>query len=180
MISENTRLQFYLFMNGEFPIGEFEQWVYSTDELEKQLPPQDYLDLISFDFNQRGATYELKAIIKKHINQTDFDYWLIQKLLNDLITSKGDSVYIIDALNDFYFSGFLFLKNVVLTDMDDFPRLIDKPLWNKEVFETKRKELDVYLNASKQEAIHLLKIIDEANIQDYQDDPNWFSNKIWS
>ncbi len=169
MITVSTRTQFYLFLNDEFSIEDFEQWVYSTTELEKQLKPQDYLNLLSFNFKQQDATYELKKLLlEKHTNQLDFDNWNIRRLLNDLITEQSDPVDVIGHLYDLYCRGYGFLREVGLPyviGVDDIPRLTEKALWNEHAFEAKRKMLDNYLSDLKPKSKRLLDALEKGDIK---------------
>lgn len=168
MIAENTRIQFYLFLNGEISIENFEQWVYANNELEKQLKPQDYLDLLSFNFKQQDATYELKKLLENHISQLDFDNWNIRKLLNELITEQRDPVVVIDHLYNLYCNGYGSLREVGLPfvlGVDDIPRLAEKALWNEHAFETKRKMLGNYLRDLKPKSMRLLEALDKGEIK---------------
>lgn len=168
MITEDARTHFYLFLNRELSIEDFEQWVYSNRDLEKQLKSKDYFDLLSFNFKQKDADYELRKRLEQHISLLDFDNWHIRRLLNDLITEERDPVDVIKHLYDLYCSGYGFLREVGLPyvlGINDIPRLAEKALWNEQAFEAKRKVLDSYLSDLKLKSTRLLEALDKGDIK---------------
>jgi hypothetical protein len=64
---------FYRFLAAELSINELEQWIYSTAELEEFIGASQYLELISFNFQQQGANHELSKLICRFISKAMFD-----------------------------------------------------------------------------------------------------------
>ena len=129
---------------------------------------QDYLDLLSFNFKQKDADYELRKLLEKHISQLDFDNWNIRRLLNELITEQRDPVDVIEHLYGLYCNGYGFLREVGLPyvlGVSDIPRLTEKSLWNERAFESKRKMLDNYLSDQKPKSKRLLEALDKGDIK---------------
>jgi len=56
---------FFLYLTGELPIKDFEQWIYSTPQIEDYLGGPAYFEFISFHFQQPAASYELSKLIYK-------------------------------------------------------------------------------------------------------------------
>lgn len=52
------------FLDGDVPIAELEQWVYATPELERDLGPRAYSDLLEFDYGQAHADLALSKLIE--------------------------------------------------------------------------------------------------------------------
>lgn len=54
-------------MRREQDIETFEQWIYNTPELENELSPEDYMDLISMDFRSVDIWQKIKKLLEKHL-----------------------------------------------------------------------------------------------------------------
>ncbi len=52
------------FLSGEMSSADFEQWFYSTSELESALGARAYGELLAFDFQQRHAAHELSKLVR--------------------------------------------------------------------------------------------------------------------
>lgn len=62
-ISNLTKQTFFRLLNGDISISDFEQWVYASgDMLEKELESEIYLELVSFNYNQKD---NLQLLIDK-------------------------------------------------------------------------------------------------------------------
>jgi hypothetical protein len=49
---------------GELSAGDFEQWVYASPEIERELGSGDYLELLAFDYRQPYAPHELRGLVE--------------------------------------------------------------------------------------------------------------------
>jgi len=61
----NIEHYFFDTIYGKVTLEEFEQWVYTNKELESLLDENDYLELISFNFKNSGAKYELVNLLSE-------------------------------------------------------------------------------------------------------------------
>ena len=50
VLSDTSKQKCYDLISGDFSLKEFEQWVYRSKTLEKELSEEDHLQLISFQF----------------------------------------------------------------------------------------------------------------------------------
>lgn len=63
---------FYETLNGDRSESSFEQWVYDTRELEQMMSPDDYMELIAFNYRRNIG---LTNLLEKHINPAEFKLW---------------------------------------------------------------------------------------------------------
>lgn len=68
MIREN----FYKYLCRITTLEEFEKWVFNDNTLEKKLGKNDYMRLISFDFNSRGIRYLIEDYIKDKFDWNEY------------------------------------------------------------------------------------------------------------
>jgi hypothetical protein len=68
MLSHLIGESFFNFLNFRIKLNEFENWIYSSNELVSELKEGEYYELISFDFKQKDAFYYLKRIVKDILN----------------------------------------------------------------------------------------------------------------
>jgi hypothetical protein len=105
---------FYKTIKGDFPIEDFEQWLYANKELEKLLNSDDYLDLISLSYKKSGAKYELWNLLKKHIDLGEFETYKMLGLLKEAQQKTDRLPYILMEFYDLYCKGYNFLEDLGL------------------------------------------------------------------
>jgi hypothetical protein len=105
---------FYHTLTGDISLSGFEQWLYSEEELENILTPDDYLALISLNFKKSGAKYNLWNLLKKQIDLGDFETDKLLKLLKDAQHKTERRPFILIAFYNLYCKGYYFLDNLGL------------------------------------------------------------------
>ncbi|MCI0395538.1 MAG: hypothetical protein L0332_21900 [Chloroflexi bacterium] len=174
----NVEETLFRFLIGEIPLEEFETWVYSSKELESYLNSDAYLELISFNFQKKGAGYEVKSLLYKHIDVGKYETWRIKKLLGQLLNEERDLVELLEIFYVLYCGGYRFLERIGYQHVmvDNIPRLTERSLWNTLAFEKAREALGRYITCLKPEALKVLEAIDKGQIKitgefEYQIDP---------
>ncbi len=56
------------FIRKQMDLKDFEQWIYTCDELSDELEYDEYLKLIGFNFHSKDAYYSLNKILKELLN----------------------------------------------------------------------------------------------------------------
>ena len=107
-------LVIYRLIAKEISINEFEQWVYSANDLEKFIGSDGYLDLISLAYKQPSSLYEAEKILKQHINIGKYYEWLLRRVLQKVIEHPIDAHKYIAQCYDLYCDGYGFLDNLGL------------------------------------------------------------------
>lgn len=161
---ENT---FFQFLACELTLNEFEQWLYSTSEIEGYLGEAAYLELISFDFRQPDASYELSKLIHKYTTPSKFYTWQIKRLLNSLLDRTQDPIDAFEKLYDLYCKGYLFLREIgiqYVLGIDELPRLVEQNRWDENEFFRRRKILDKYLEPLQDEIQIILHALETGEI----------------
>lgn len=104
-MTDNTKIKFCDFLTGKTSLNDFETWIYSNSALESEIGSDNYMDLVSFDFNDKNAYEKINSIIENIINIGDFERWKIMNKLIDFIDHPEKAK---ELLNDFYhlFCGF--------------------------------------------------------------------------
>ncbi|MDH4472767.1 MAG: hypothetical protein QE487_09165 [Fluviicola sp.] len=149
-LTDTTKQTFYRFLNGDLPIKDFEQWVYtSSDNLEAELQPDFHLDLISFNYNQKDNFRQIGNKIKTHIDAKEFTIWRTKRLLNDIIENKIDLVLATRKLRELYLETGENFMPITLgvgyeSVLDDVPTPAEYKQWESEALKHVLKKVDWY------------------------------------
>ena len=106
--------KFYVFLYGALDIKDFEAWVYTSDELKSFVGPDDYLALISLDFNSKNARDESGKIMLKYADVSKFETKRMLDLLYKALTNNEDAGTILIAFYELYCNGYYFLEKLGL------------------------------------------------------------------
>lgn len=108
-LPNDDKIRLFRLLNGEEPIREFEQWIYTTNALEEILGDEDYFILISLDFSRQGIRYELIKILERHIDAGEYGTWKLRRLLNLFLSQRGDLPTMLWEFYELYCDGYYFL-----------------------------------------------------------------------
>jgi len=95
-------------------ISDFENWVYETHELEAFLTPDDYLELISLNYQNKFILNQIEEIISRYI---DFGKFETAKMIDLLYRAKENDESTGEILRSFYYmycDGYYFLQDIGL------------------------------------------------------------------
>jgi hypothetical protein len=104
-IPDFVKYKFFEFLHGRTSIADFEQWVYVTDDLEQVLDGESYFSLISWDFLRKDSRYEIKKILRPHIDFAEYEEWNLKQLLTSFINNKGNPIEMLWEFYDIYCDG---------------------------------------------------------------------------
>lgn len=99
-------------MAGEFDLGEFEQWIYTNQELELRLDAEHYLAIISLDYLKPSSLYEAEKILRQYIDLARHYEWYISGILQHIIERSPHVQIYIEQCYQLYCDGFTFLRNL--------------------------------------------------------------------
>ncbi len=149
----DIQIEFFRLLNDEILIEDFEQWVYSTKELEFFLAPNDYIELISLNFKSPHTIHEMKKIVSKYLDYGESEKRKINNILNNLINKDTDFAKSLIATYNLYCKGYGFLDNIGLgygmTFADEFYEYKD---WIKLSPEEKKQRIETIYDNVKTEA----------------------------
>ena len=110
----DIKIRFYEILRNRALLSEFEEWVYEAKDLEKIISKDDYLDLISLNYNKSGAYYELCKLLKTHIDIGEFEAYKLIELLEEAKLRNDNLPYILMEFYDLYCKGYSFLNDLGL------------------------------------------------------------------
>ena len=116
MLPKHIRKTFYDLVMGDLPLDSFEQWLYeSHEEIEHLINPNDYLDLISFNFRKKYAAHDLNRLIEKYVDFAEFDSLRLLGILHKAKDRNTPKLHlVITELYDLYCGGYYFLRTLGL------------------------------------------------------------------
>jgi hypothetical protein len=103
---------FFETINGDKSPLEFEAWLYADIRLEKLLPPEDYLEVISFGYKNPTAKYELPSLLEHFIDKGECETWRVRSLLTRALQRDEQLPDILITFYDLYCKGYSFLDNL--------------------------------------------------------------------
>ena len=105
---------FYRTIAGDVPLADFEQWLYTHEEVESLLPADDYLDLLTLNYHKSGAKYELSNLLSKLIDLGEYETYNLRGLLQEAQQKTVRLPYILMEFYDLYCRGYRFLQELGL------------------------------------------------------------------
>ncbi len=114
MMTDEIKTIFLQFLVDRIPIKAFEQWLYSTPELEQMMNCDDYFSLLAIDFNNKFAFRNIYNIIQKYISLDEFVKFKFSILLHDIIEHNEYSPSAIEETYYLYCDGYEFLEKLGL------------------------------------------------------------------
>ena len=97
-----NRIKFYEFLNGDIEKEELEKWVYETKELEKELPEDHYVDLISSSFKKGDIKAYVSRLVDKFFDWQEYEKWRTIKLLRESLNDEIEIVLATRQLKQVY------------------------------------------------------------------------------
>lgn len=105
---------FYRTIAGEVSLPDFEQWLYTHEEVESLLPADDYLNLLTLNYHKSGAKYELSNLLSKLIDLCEYETYKLRGLLQEAQRKTTRLPFILMEFYDFYCRGYRFLQKLGL------------------------------------------------------------------
>ena len=146
---ENT----FKVLEGYIALGEFERWLYESEELLPLIRQDVVLEAFTFNYKQHDAKYEFKKAIFPHFDEDEFLLWKVKANLRDLIENRSNRDRV---LYDFYYlayDGYYFLQP------------IGYYMYQIEDIEYYGNNLEVVLAELRQDAENLLAEIEKQELE---------------
>lgn len=105
---------FFDMMSARMDIQEFEQWVYTNEELEQILSEDNYLKLISLNYKRSAAKYELFNLLQGFTNVSEYETLKLTRLLNEAKIRDINLPATLERFYDLYCDGYYFLRDLGL------------------------------------------------------------------
>jgi hypothetical protein len=162
MFADHIKEGFFQLLNEKISINDFEEWVYEySNQLEKELNPSVYLDLISLDYKTNDCFIKLHGIIFPLIDIREFNIWRTKILLTNIIEQRIDVLLGASELRKLYDATgekFIPIHLGVYYDssLSNLPKASEYSKWDKAVLEEQLKKIDGYKNDMIQDAKEFL------------------------
>lgn len=102
-LSDNNKIEFYKFLNGDISIFDLENFIDSSINLDQQLEKDLYFELLSFGFRDKYGSSRLSSLLKeKIIDEGAFQTWKLQQVLNALVNDSKNLHTHLDRLYHMY------------------------------------------------------------------------------
>lgn len=96
IISDNNKIQFYKYLNGDISVLDLEDFIYKQSDLEQQLDNKTYFDLISFNYKDKNRNRLQDFLLGQIIDEGQFETWKLKKILNAFLAdSKRLDTYLV-------------------------------------------------------------------------------------
>lgn len=113
-LPQSLKELFYRTITGEMHLLDFEQWLYASAEAEQLLSADDYLALLTLNYQKSGARYELVKLLEQHIDLGEFETHKLLKLLQEAILKTPRLPFILVEFYNLYCRGYYFLQDLGL------------------------------------------------------------------
>ncbi|MCW7490886.1 hypothetical protein [Leptospira meyeri] len=138
-LSKKSKEIQYNFLNGNYTLKDIEPFLFESKEIESNFDYNDYIDLLSINFNKNENRYNAITLIEKNINMKEYETWRINRIFNNII-EKGDNYSdSIELLYNLYCKGYYFLEKLGLK----YGLVLSYPKehnFNKNIAELSKKE----------------------------------------
>ena len=113
-LPQSLKELFYRIITGEIPLLDFEQWLYASAEVEQLLSADDYLALLTLNYQKSGARHEVVKVLKQQIDLGEFETYKLLKLLQEAILKTPRLPFILVEFYYLYCRGYDFLQDLGL------------------------------------------------------------------
>ncbi|GAA5022096.1 hypothetical protein GCM10011506_01590 [Marivirga lumbricoides] len=100
------------YVSKKLTSDEFEEWVYSCQELESELGEELYTELISLDFRDKSNRIEVEKIVENKIDYSELHKNELTQLIRKVCSKELPFKESIRLLYNWMDSGYLFLSKI--------------------------------------------------------------------
>ena len=137
---------------GEVSLGDFEQWVYTSPDLESEIGSKEYHELLAFDYRQSDAKHEFRKLLETIYNArrpgmlVRDRVWRLACLLR---SGPQDFARTVGELASLWYGGYKWIPADfagIDSELDDIPHPAQYPLWDPAALEVKRPQWESHLD----------------------------------
>jgi hypothetical protein len=128
-LPSESRKHLLEFAAGGAPAKNFEAWLYSSAEVEQALLPDEYLALISADFNSSDGVAQAQIIAEEILSRrypTDLPKRRVLALASEMLAGTIDLLFGLRRLVGYYRSGYTFIPEVFVGLEDETESVPDR------------------------------------------------------
>jgi hypothetical protein len=82
IISDENKIQFYKYLNGDISVLDLEDFIYKQSDLAQQLDDETYSELISFNYKEKNGNRLQDFLFGQIIDEGQFETWKLKNILN--------------------------------------------------------------------------------------------------
>lgn len=145
---------------------DFEQWVYDSDFLKKEMQEDDYLYLISLNYQTTQSFYNLEKILVKYIDYGKLETIKMNALLDSIINKDNNAANSIIRIYQLSCDGYSFLSDLGLSCglRLTVPDTGSNLRWEQLMPQQKQKLTDQQYPKARELAVIIKKWIEEKEI----------------
>ncbi len=110
----DIQLVFFETLEGYMPIPAFETWLYANQQLESLLPPDDYFELIAYNYKSPNPKRGLNALLLAVIDMAAYETWRVRHKLVRALLHDETLPELLMSLYTMYIKGYFFLEHLAL------------------------------------------------------------------
>ena len=108
------RQMYYSYIDEELSLDAFERFIYINEWIRDIIGDEDYLELISLNYNSRDIKYRLGDVLLPHIGWADYQKQNILKDLHRALLLDKELPNILRRFYDLYCGGYFFFEDLGL------------------------------------------------------------------
>lgn len=146
------------FLDGELSLEEFEKWVYDNPGIERALGSSRYLDLVSFEFDQRHALHDLSSLVASIYDEARPGLLArdrARRLARGLLDGGIDLAAAVRGLATLHNDGNEWIPIVFVgidSELDEVPQESQYPLWEPNALQARLRELQPFIEQWRETA----------------------------
>lgn len=150
-----NRIKFYEYLSANISLESFENWIYDNKELEKYIPKDLYVELISFDYTSHNLIPFIKTIVQEQFDWKEYELWRTIDLLEKIKSEKIEIVLATRKMRQLYFEQEERIKRPLISiglaigyesELDICPIESEYQKWNPESLKKQLELVGLYKN----------------------------------
>lgn len=113
-ICDQITEQFYKVFYLNEDISQLESWIYDTDEIEKTIGSDLYLEIISIDFNKKDSKHEVGEKLRPFVDFQRIEKKNIMDILEGCLIFAERQGVLLGKLYELYCNGYYFLFDLAI------------------------------------------------------------------
>ncbi len=106
--------KYFDLIDKNISLKEFENWVYKSDFLEKELGYELYIKLISLNYENNICNHDIEEMLKEKVDYGKYQINKIIKLLDSVIEKNGLESNSFKVFYELYCDGYYFFEDLGL------------------------------------------------------------------
>lgn len=110
--NEQLEQQYLQLQQGQQSVNDFEQWLYTIENLEDTIGEELYEALITLDYSNANVKGHLRKLLAAHIDVDRYKREAFVAKLDVIIAKGNEMAEVLVEMYDYYRKGYLFLEDL--------------------------------------------------------------------